>query len=76
MFDFDAVLDTTPRVINASEELGLDTIFNGLVSTNDLSFGNGTYRVYAVFRDPNGNILETSYGNKLEGWYEFEYSKS
>ena len=57
MFEFYVVSDNTLRIINASEELGLDTIFNGLVNTNDLSFGNGTYRVYAEFLDPNGDAL-------------------
>jgi len=70
--DHDTVNETTPRTINASEQLGLDTIFNGLVKTDDLTHGSGTYRVYAAFRDPEGNILKTSDEVELAAWYEFE----
>ncbi len=70
--DYVAVIDTTPRVINSSEELALDLIFNGLVNTNDLSHGDGTYRVYAAFRDPDGNILQTNDEKDMVSWYEFE----
>jgi hypothetical protein len=78
--DDDTINESTIRTISDGGELGLDSIFNGEVYTGgevsgDLSYGYGTYRVYAVFRDPNGNILETSYGNKIEGWYEFEYGQ-
>jgi len=46
------------KTINSSgPPLALDQFFNGEVDTNDLSYGNGTYRVYAAFRDPYGNIL-------------------
>ncbi len=69
---FWAVNETTPRTINASDQLGLDTVFNGLVNTNDLSlFGSGTYRVYAAFRDPDGNVLVCDDETLLEAAYEF-----
>ena len=69
---FWAVNETTPRTINASDQFGLDTVFNGLVNTNDLSlFGSGTYRVYAALRDPYWNILECDDSSKLEAAYEF-----
>jgi hypothetical protein len=46
--------------------------FNGLVSTSDLSgYGNGTYRVYACFRDPDGNVLVCDDDSLMEATYEF-----
>ena len=63
----DTVNETMMRVINTGEQLGLDTVFNGLVNTNDLvSFGSGTYRVYAAFRDPDENILQCDDETYLE----------
>jgi hypothetical protein len=56
--DNDTVNETTPRTINSSQQLALDLIFNGIVNTNNLTHGNGTYRVYAAFTDPIGNILQ------------------
>ena len=73
--DYVAVDDTTPRTVNSSEQLALDLIFNGLVNTNDLTHGDGTYRVYAAFRDPDGNILQTNDEKDMVSWYEFEVSK-
>ncbi len=69
----------TRRIINISEKLPLDTIFNPEnVNTSSFSHGNGTYRVYAAFRDPCGNVLyinnESQYPPDswyLEDWYEF-----
>jgi hypothetical protein len=55
-----------------SDVLGLDTVFNGLVSTGDLSNGNGTYRVYAAFCSPGGSVLVTDDEIVLAAWYEFE----
>ena len=69
----DTVNETTPRTINSSEQFGLDTVFNGLVNTQDLSeFGNGTYRIYAAFRDPDGDVLVCDDENELVATYEFE----
>ncbi|PNX47480.1 MAG: hypothetical protein BV459_04355, partial [Thermoplasmata archaeon M11B2D] len=42
--DNDTVNETTPRIINSSCQLGLDTIFNGQVRASDLAHGTGTYR--------------------------------
>jgi len=70
--DHETVDETMPRTINASEQLGLDTIFNGLVKTDDLAHGSGTYRVYAAFRDPDGNILKTDDEIEMVSWFEFE----
>jgi hypothetical protein len=72
----DTVNETSPRTINVSDQLGLDTIFNGKVSTNNLlnSFGSGTYRVYACFRDPYGNVLMCDDDSLMEATYEFTLS--
>jgi hypothetical protein len=67
----DTVNETTPRTINISDQLALDTIFNGLVNTNDLTNGNGTYRVYAAFRDDDGNILQCDDDTYLVATWEF-----
>jgi PKD repeat protein len=70
--DHDTINETSLRVISVGEQLGLDMIFNGLVTTDDLSRGSGLYRVYAALRDPDGNILITSDEVELAAWYEFE----
>jgi hypothetical protein len=69
----DTINETSARRINASCEVGLDLIFNGLVSTDDLlnGFGSGMYRVYAAFRDPDGNILVNNDDSQMAAWYEF-----
>ncbi|HVQ01594.1 MAG TPA: PKD domain-containing protein [Candidatus Thermoplasmatota archaeon] len=71
IMDNDTVNETGPRIINAGQQLALDTIFNGLVRASDLSHGAGTYRVYAAFRDPSGNVLKTSSGVELNAWWQF-----
>ncbi len=70
--DHDTVNETTPRTITSQSQLALDTIFNGLVKTSDLSHGYGMYRVYAAFRDPDGDVLVTDDKTVLEAWYVFE----
>jgi hypothetical protein len=66
------VNETTSRTINAGSTLALDTIFNPHnVSTSSFTNGNGTYRVYAAFRDPNGNILIGDNETELVAMYEF-----
>jgi hypothetical protein len=69
--DHNTVDETSPRVINVGNQLALDTIFNGLVNTNDLTFGDGLYRVYAAFRDPDGDVLVCDDDTLLEASYEF-----
>ncbi|MCU0849709.1 MAG: PKD domain-containing protein [Candidatus Thermoplasmatota archaeon] len=69
--DNDTVNETTPRIINSSCQLGLDTIFNGPVRASDLTYGTGTYRVYAAFRDSEGNILITDDEVELVSWWQF-----
>ena len=79
----DTVNESSPRTILWDDPTGpdpagqnilaLDTIFNGLVNTQDLSgFGNGTYRVYAAFRDPDGDILQCDDETYIASWYEFD----
>ena len=70
---YDTVNETDLRTINSSEVLGLDTVFNGQVNTSDLlsSFGCGSYRVYAAFRDPDGNVLVCDDDSLMEVSYEF-----
>jgi hypothetical protein len=70
--------ETTPRTINIGEQFGLDTVFNGKVNTSDLinDFGTGTYRVYACFRDPDGDILICDDQSLMENSYEFTVSES
>jgi hypothetical protein len=75
----DTINETTMRTINSSDVLALDTIFNGLVNTSsDLlsSFGDGTYRVYAAFRDPEGDVLVCDDESLLEASYEFTITTS
>jgi hypothetical protein len=53
--------------------LGLDTIFNGNVNTSSLlsGFGNGSYRVYAAFCDPDGDVLVCDDETLMSDTYEF-----
>jgi hypothetical protein len=68
----DTINETTPRTINSGSQLGLDTVFNGLLDTSDFSdYGNGTYRIYAAFRNPDGNVLVCNDKTELEATYEF-----
>jgi hypothetical protein len=58
--------------VNTSVPYALDKVFNGTVNTNDLSsFGSGTYRVYAAFRDPDGNILIDDREVEMVTWCKF-----
>ena len=56
--------------------MALDIIFNGLVTTDDFTHGDGTYRVYVAFRDPDGDVLICDDESLLEAWYEFEVDTS
>jgi len=70
--DNDTVNETTPRTIPSGEQLALDTIFNGLINTDDLTHGSGTYRIYAAFRDEYEDPLQFSSETSLVTWWEFE----
>jgi PKD repeat protein len=59
------------RIINSSEELGIDMIFNGNLNTSDLSFGNGTYRIYVAFMDDEYNVLKCDDETEMIATYEF-----
>jgi len=74
--DNDTINETTPRTINVGEQLALDLIFNGEISTSDLANGDGTYRIYAAFRDPDGDALVCDDESLLEAWYEFKVNTS
>jgi hypothetical protein len=63
--------DASPRTLNASGVLGLDTVFNGLLDMGDLSYGDGEYRVYAALCDSYGEVLVTG-DSALEAWWTFE----
>ncbi len=71
LVDNDTINETTPRTIISGNQLALDTILNGHVRASDLTHGAGTYRVYAAFRDPEGNILRTDDDIYLEAWWQF-----
>jgi hypothetical protein len=73
----DTINETSSRTINREGQFGLDTVFNGIVNTRDLDeYGDGTYRVYAAFRDPDGDVLVCDDESLLEAWYEFEIDTS
>jgi hypothetical protein len=71
LLDNDTVNETSPQIINSGSQLGLDDFFNGKIRASNLQHGLGTYRVYAAFRDPNGNILTTNDGTELKAWWLF-----
>ena len=71
VLDYEVINESSTRTIAIGGQLGLDTIFNDLISTDDLSNGNGLYHVYAAFRDPNGNILIGDDEAELVAMYEF-----
>jgi hypothetical protein len=76
--DNDTVNESSSRIVYGNtgpvgqNVLAFDTIFNGLVKTSDLMYGDGLYRVYVAFRDPDGNVLVTDDETELEAWYEFD----
>jgi len=72
--DNDTINETTPRTITVGHQLGLDIVFNGLIKRNNLKHGNGIYRIYAAFRDPNGNILVGSDQIRLVSTWQFTVS--
>ncbi len=62
-------------MIEPGQQLALDQIFNGLVRAGDLKNGEGLYRAYASFRDPEGNILVDSDQNLLAASWQFTVVK-
>ncbi len=74
----DTINETSPRTINSSEQFGLDTVFNGNVNTTYLinNFGTGTYRIYAAFCDPDGDVLVCDDQSLMEDSYQFTVSTS
>jgi len=74
----DTINETTPRTINSDGQFGLDTVFNGNVNTTYLinNFGTGTYRIYAAFRDPDGDVLVCDDETLLEVSYQFTVTAS
>jgi hypothetical protein len=71
LVDNDTINEIIPRTVSSGSQLGLDSIFNGVVRASDLTHGTGTYRVYAAFRDPEGNILRINNDVDLEAWWQF-----
>jgi hypothetical protein len=72
VLDDDTVNETSTRTIAVEGQLGLDEIFNlEEVNTDSLSHGNGTYRVYAAFRDAYGDVLVCDDDSLLEVSYDF-----
>jgi hypothetical protein len=69
----DTINETSSRTINSGDTLALDTIFNGNVETATLLTicGNGSYRIYAMFRDPDGDVLMCDDDTELIATYEF-----
>ncbi len=74
MLDTKAVDEQTPRLIQSGGLLALDSIFHGLVKTDDLRHGNGQYRVYAAFCDQQGNVLIDSDQHHLVSAFVFSVS--
>jgi len=71
VLDTVVVDETSMSTVTVGGQLGLDTFFNGKINTIDLNHGNGTYRVYAVFRNPDGDVLVCDDDSLLEASYEF-----
>jgi len=69
-----ATVNETIQTITHGQQLGLDTIYNGQAKTNDLQHGDGTYRIYTAFRDPQGNILVDSDQHQLASTWQFTVS--
>ena len=70
--------DESPKTVNSGEVLALDTFFNGEVFTTDLIelYRYGDYRVYACFRDPDGEVLVCDDESLMESYYGFTVNSS
>ncbi len=72
VLDSEVVNETDAETIIVGGQLGLDDIFNPEeVNTDSLAHGSGTYRVYAAFHDPFGDVLVCDDDSLLEASYEF-----
>ena len=67
----ETINETIARTILHGEFLSLDNIFNGKINTSNLFYETGQYRVYAIFRDPDGNILLNNDDTLMQAHYEF-----
>jgi PKD repeat protein len=67
----DTIRETSPRTIESGDQLALDTIFNGHVQASDLTHNESSYRVYAMFGDPEYKVLKTDDGVELVAWWQF-----
>ncbi len=74
--DDDVVVnETTPRQLQPSQILKLDTIWNPMnYSTNNLSFGDGAYRIYAACMNSTGGTIRNVDGSYVNTTYNFAYS--
>jgi hypothetical protein len=73
--DDDVVVnETTPRMLEPSDVLKLDLIWNpNNYSTNNLSFGTGVYRVYSACHDNESNVLMDFNGTLVNSTFNFTY---
>jgi hypothetical protein len=68
----DDVCYNSSHQITTETNLKLDDLFNGTWHTTDnASFGGGTYRVYVAYTDPSGNVLENLDGTYMNDSYNF-----
>ena len=65
------VIDQQYHIINSYSTLNLTDLWKTAGGYNLTDKSPGTYRVYTVLEDPNRNTLIDSYGNKIEGYYNF-----
>jgi parallel beta-helix repeat protein len=72
--DHTVIEENTSRRINSSDTLALDTLFNGLLNSWNLSYGSGLYRVYAALCDSDGYVLRCDDDSFVEASWEFDVS--
>jgi hypothetical protein len=67
--------DGSPRNLSSlgiNKTIAFDTLFNGLLNSSVLwYYGNGTYRFYVAFTDPESNVLITDDERELYATHEF-----
>jgi hypothetical protein len=75
--DDDFVNETSPRVLLPGEVIKLDYIWNPTnYSTNNLSYGSGTYRIYTACLDNESNLLMNANGSYVNNSHNFTYQTS